>query len=227
MYKEFNDFQKLKVLLLLVAYADQKGDVSFSNEMQVKLYGFFNNRNTVDYMLYQLNEDGVINYEEIGEDGFKPIVFCSISDKTHSSIMDLVCKMEGDFEFLNERVHGLFTFNHKKLLSDIEVTNRKISEIEVAIKNNDVLKPLEKTVGRIKSSFESVSNITRNYDDIYKSVIKPIQDEGRSGVKATVKWAVISIIASTILSWAVTNYANIITIKNNASVNVSDVSGQK
>lgn len=227
MYKGFTDFQKLKVLTLLTAYADENGYVSFPDVMREKLYGFFENGNDVDFILYQLNEDGFISYEEIGEEGFKPIIICSINEKTYSSIMDLVCKIEGDFELMNERIHELFTFNHRKLLSDIEVTNKKISEIENTIKSNEIMKPLEKTVGQIKSSFSSVSTITKNYDDVYKSVIKPIQDEGRSGVKATVRWAVISIIASTILSWAVTNYANIITIKNNKSVNVSETTSQK
>ena len=42
-----------------------------------------------------------------------------------------------------------------------------------------------------------------------KNIIKPIQKEGEAGVKQTVKWAIISIVASTFLSLLIGNWKDI------------------
>jgi len=88
--------------------------------------------------------------------------------------------------------------------------------VESLIKGNELLKPMESPLREIQQHFKSVSVVSSGYEDIYKNIIRPVQEEGRSGVKATVRWAVISIIISTALSWAISNFNKISALINGA-----------
>jgi len=63
--------------------------------------------------------------------------------------------------------------------------------VEFLIKGNELLKPMESPLREIQQHFKSVSVVSSGYEDIYKNIIRPVQEEGCSGVKATVRWAVI------------------------------------
>lgn len=52
--------------------------------------------------------------------------------------------------------------------------------------------------------------MAEKYEDVYKNIIRPVQLEGESGVKATVRWAIISIVASTAISVALGNWKEFI-----------------
>jgi hypothetical protein len=58
----------------------------------------------------------------------------------------------------------------------------------------------------IQSHFDSISVVSEGYEHIYKNIIRPVQEEGKSGVKATVKWAILSILISTAISLAISNW---------------------
>lgn len=228
MYKEVTDFQLIKLLFMFISNADSSGDVSFTDSFQRELYGLFDNGNTLDYLLYKLNEDGVISYMEIGEDGFKPFIMASINAMTKSYTIELLSKIEltqaslnTKINSLNERVNDLFLFDHGDLLRSIDSTNLQISEIERLIEGNEVMGALAKPLSHIKNNFASLAVVTNNYDEVYKNIIKPIQNEGRSGIRATVRWAVISIIISGVLSWAIGKYASVPETKNVGTISVS------
>jgi hypothetical protein len=53
---------------------------------------------------------------------------------------------------------------------------------------------------KIEEHFKSLSVVANNYEEVYKNIILPVKEEGKSGIKQTVKWAIISIIVSTIIS---------------------------
>ena len=74
---------------------------------------------------------------------------------------------------------------------------------------NDLLKPILRPIEQIESQFKSVEAVSRIYDDVYKNIIRPIQKEGEAGVKQTVKWAIISIVASTLLSVLIGNWESL------------------
>ena len=110
------------------------------------------------------------------------------------------------------KVDEILTFNPHSLSNEIRETQNNIQDIHEKIENNDLLKGLEKPLRHVESYFKSVSKISNNYDDVYKNIVKPMQDEGREGVRATVKWAIFSIVASTFISLVISNWNNIYTI---------------
>jgi hypothetical protein len=52
--------------------------------------------------------------------------------------------------------------------------------------------------------------VADRYEDVYKNIIRPVQLEGKSGVEATVRWAIISIVASTAISVLLGNWKEIV-----------------
>ncbi|MFJ5333064.1 hypothetical protein [Pectobacterium versatile] len=209
-------FQEIKIILTLIRYADEKGNVDFNNkEINSDLTGFISNGNELNELLYRLNESGAIFYEEIGEDGFSPIIISSISQKTHDYLLTLVNSVSLEFHHLENRISEILTFNPKQLSMSISETQRKLQEVHMHVTTNELLKPIAKPLKEIMHHFNSVSIVSSNYEDIYKNIIRPVQEEGRSGVNATVKWAIISIVLSTVISLLISNYDLISNILSN------------
>ncbi len=159
-----------------------------------------------DY-LFSLNEKGVLDYEEIGEEGFKPIVICSLKPETTDYLKKLITDLEvetadyrKEIEALNKRVVEILTFDPKRLSDEISSTELIISNTKEQLKSNPILQPLKLQLDQIEIHFASLSKVARNYEEVYKNIILPVREEGKSGVRQTVKWAIISIILSTLLS---------------------------
>ncbi|WP_416260208.1 hypothetical protein [Gibbsiella quercinecans] len=82
MDENISQFQKIKVLLAFIRGADEKGNVDFDDpKMAEYLGGIFSNGNHMDSLLYSLNESGILYYDEIVDDGFKPIIMAGVSKK--------------------------------------------------------------------------------------------------------------------------------------------------
>lgn len=159
-----------------------------------------------DY-LFKLNEEGILNYEEIGDEGFKPIIICSVKPETIGYLKKLIIEIEihnssylRDMVLLNKRITDILTFNPNRLSEEINSTEKIISQTKEQLKSNPILQPLSLQLEQIEIHFNSLSKIANNYEDIYKNIILPVREEGKAGVRQTVKWAIISIIASTIFS---------------------------
>ncbi len=135
---------------------------------------------------------------------------------THDYLAALVEAVESEYHTLEQRITEILTFNPNQLSKKISDTKIKLEEVESLIKDNELLRPIESPLREIQKHFNSVSIVSSRYEDIYKNIIRPVQQEGRSGVKATVHWAVISIIISTALSWVISNFNNISAILNGA-----------
>lgn len=199
--------QELIVLLCLIRHADAKGSVDFDNpDVTATLSSLIWNWNAVEYLLYKLDEAGVIDYSEIGEDGFKPIILCIVNDDTHRYLAGLAEKLEAEYVALDKRITDILTFNPSALTNRITDTKRQIDEVKKHVASNDLLKPLAGPLREIQSHFDSISVVSEGYEHIYKNIIRPVQEEGRSGVKATVKWAILSIVISTVISLAISNW---------------------
>lgn len=209
-------FQEIQILLTLIRYSDEKGNIDFNNEkIYSGLVGVICNGNELSEILYKLNELGVIYYEEIGEDGFAPIIISSVSQKTHDYLLASVNSVTLEFNHLENRISEILTFNPKQLSMTISETQRKLQEVHMHVTTNEILKPIAKPLKEIMHHFNSVSIVSSNYEDIYKNIIRPVQEEGRSGVNATVKWAIISIILSTLISILISNFDSISKILSN------------
>lgn len=159
-----------------------------------------------DYLL-ELNDKGVLEYEEIGEEGFKPIIMCSIKPETTDYLKKIIAEIETESSIdkkeillLNTRITEILTFDPKRLSDKINSTEIIIAETKEQLKSNPILQPLTLQLNQIEIHFKSLSKVAHNYEEVYKNIILPVREEGKSGVRQTVKWAIISIIISTLLS---------------------------
>lgn len=204
---KISKYQEVSVILAFLKHADSKGDVDFKeSDICSDLSKIISNGNWTDSLLYSFNEAGILSYEEIGDDGFTPIVMAGITKKTHEYLTSLIADLENERVSLETRITEILTFNPAFLSKNINETKAKLDEVDTHIKSNELLAPLAKPLKEIIHHFESVSAVSSNYEDIYKNIIRPVQEEGRSGVKATVKWAIISIFISTGISLIVSNW---------------------
>lgn len=88
----------------------------------------------------------------------------------------------------------------KKLLKEIKGTDDIIKNTKEQIESDPILESLLEPLKNIEKHFYSLSNVANNYEDVYKNIILPVKEEGKKGVRQTVKWAIISILLATLLS---------------------------
>ncbi|WP_431819413.1 hypothetical protein [Burkholderia sp. F1] len=193
---------RAKILATLLKLADEKRGVDLKQPDATQLWDLDPH---VDDYLFELNEANAIDYEEIGEDGFAPIVICSVGQNTLEHLLGCLAALTGDISLLDERVQSLLRHDPNKLREDITQSERHIAEARDQLQKNPILAPLKKPLDDISHHFDSIRKVAENYDDVYRNILRPVQEEGRSGVRATVRWAIIGIAAS----WLLTNYKDI------------------
>lgn len=102
-------------------------------------------------------------------------------------------------------INLILSHDPEKLKNDIEKSKEHIFEVRKKINSSEMLRPLDKQLSSIEAHFNSIGRVADIYDDVYKNILKPVQEEGCSGVRATARWAIFSII----LSWGLANYSAI------------------
>ena len=155
-----------------------------------------------------MNDAKAIQYEEIGEDGFAPIVICTVSQQTLEHLLGCLAAITGEINLLDERVQSLLKHDPNRLREDIAQSERHIAEARDQLRKNPILASLKAPLDDISRHFESIRKVAENYDDIYRNILRPVQEEGKSGVRATVRWAIIGIVAS----WLLSNYMVILNL---------------
>ena len=203
MNSKVTKYQEIFVILELIKKADNDGSVNYD---ALDFDSIIDNGNTLEGLLYDLNEANIIDFEMIGEDGFRPIILTGINGNTHEYLLGLILQLENERASLESRITEILTFNPNLLSKNVNETKNKLDEVDNLIKNNELLAPMTRPIKEIRHHFESVSVVASNYEDIYKNIIRPVQEEGRSGVRETVKWAIISIVASTLISLVLNNW---------------------
>ena len=193
---------KAKILANLLKLADENRNVDLKQPGAAAILEL--DRRVNDY-LFELNDSGAIHYEEIGEDGWAPIVICSISQQTFEHLLSCLAAITGEVNLLDKRVQSLLKHDPNRLREDIAQSERHIAEARDQLQKNPILAPLETPLADISRHFESIRKVAENYDDIYRNILRPVQEEGKSGVRATVRWAIIGIVAS----WLLSNYKDI------------------
>ena len=210
MHLPSKSFQNIRLLQTLIKYSDSNSSIDTkNNEMWKELNKIFSNGNLLDQRLYELNSEGIIYYEEIGEDGFAPIILVGIKKETHLFLTQLIEKTEIEVINIEQIIKDLLTFDPELLTQNIEKAQKDLNHAKKQALSNEILKPILKPIEQIENQFKSVAAVSKIYDDVYKNIIKPIQKEGEAGVKQTVKWAIISIVASTFLSLLIGNWKDI------------------
>lgn len=193
---------KAKILATLLKLADGERQVDLQQPSAKPLWEL--DRRVADY-LYELDKAKAIHYEEIGDEGFAPIIMCSVNANTVEHLLDCLASLTGEISLLNKRVQSLLTHDPDKLREDIAQSERHIAEAQAQLQKNPILSPLTQPLNDISLHFESIRKVAENYDEIYRNILKPVQEEGKSGVRATVRWALIGIGAS----WILSNYKEI------------------
>ena len=156
--------------------------------------------------LWELNEQRAINFESVGEDGFKSIDICSVRPETHDHLQQSLISSAKAKAALNSRVIEILKHDPDRLRSEIAKSEAHIRNAKEQIAQNPILGPLAKPLKDIEHHFASISSVAKNYDDVYKNILKPMQDEGRRGIRATVFWAIVGIVAS----WLLANYTKLV-----------------
>lgn len=200
-------YDEIYLISSLIANADPTGTVDLENENTWNK--LFLNTDTVfnEDLFFDLDKKGIIQYEEIGDEGFRPIKICQIKKGIQEYLKKLLNDLEkverskdSEITQLNKRIFEILSFDPNKLSQEIMHTQSIIENTKTQINSNPVLNSLAEPLSKIELHFKSLSKVANNYEDVYKNIILPVKEEGKSGVRQTVRWAIIGIIASTILS---------------------------
>lgn len=208
MKQEANPLHQARVLGTLIKLAGGIGEVNLDHADELWQLGVHEDD------LWNLGQAGFISFDSVGEDGFKSITLCWVTAQTHAQLLialektleensAALAKATGENNALQARVESLLQHDPEKLRREIAESEQHIKRAREQIAGNRILAPLSEPLDAIAAHFSSISRVADNYDDVYSNILKPMQDEGRRGIRATVKWAVIGILAS----WAVSNYA--------------------
>jgi hypothetical protein len=212
MARKLTNIQAARILAIFIRYADEKGSVERLEELFQDLGKIFPNGNTLEEHLYELSQQGSIHYEEIGEDGFKPIILAGCTPKTAEHLTVLLRDTDDDLGSLDGRIKDILTFNPDRLRSEIADAEAQLVDAKEKVKANEMLRPLVRQIETIEKHFHGVAAVAERYEEVYKNIIRPVQLEGEAGVKATVRWAIYSIIVSTLLSLVIGNWKDIVGI---------------
>jgi len=200
-------FEKIYLLSSLLANAKSDDSVDLGNNEIWKDLLLSESTSIREDYFFELSKNGFLNYDEFCEDGFEPDRICSINANTRSYLKQLIIdavenqnENQQQIDLLNKRIVEILTFDPIRLSAEIKSTRTIIEQTKLQIFSNPILQPLLATLDHIELHFNSLSKVANNYEDVYKNIILPVQEEGKSGIRQTVKWAIISIIASTIIS---------------------------
>ncbi len=207
MTTEIDKTTTARLLACFIRHSDEKGFIDQKSKKFFEELGqLFSNGNVLDRHLYELNEAGLIYYEEVGEDGFAPYIGAGCTKQTATHLAALLEEIESDLVHLRRRISEILTFDPDRLKTEISGAEIQLKAARKSAEENNLLNPLLSHIGEIEKHFQAVSSVADKYEDVYKSIIRPVQLEGESGVKATVRWAVISIVVSTAISVALGNW---------------------
>lgn len=210
-----NKPEEIHLLLNLILHSDNSNSVDLNSAEIYQSLSLSEYTEIGEDYFFELSEKGIIEYEEIGEDGFKPIIICSVNANTKKYLKEsleslnvLIESKQVEIIGLNQRISELLAFNPHKMTEEIYKIESSIQETKNKIQGDPILKSLIEPLSKIEQTFASIVKVTENYEDVYKSIILPVKEEGKSGVRQTVKWAIISIILSSIISIIITVLSN-------------------
>jgi len=191
----------------------EKGELALSDNSFHDVFPKGQNISETENFLRSLIKPHILNLEIYAEDGYDAEWSIKILNmKALISYLENAIKTKNDeikskddkIQTLIKEKNDILSYNPETINESICKAQDNIKAIKDAIANTDLLASLLPTINQTEEYIKSVSEINNNYVSIYKNIILPIQKEGESGVKATVKWAIISIILSTIISTIIT-----------------------
>ena len=152
------NLEEIEILTLFTKYAGKDRQIDFSSPGWLEDLSILNiSQNSLEEFLYEKTEQGIIYYEEIGEEGFRPIIMGGITDKTHSYIQTKLKEVKEDFQQLNDRLSAIYSFNPIKLSEEIVSTQQAILKVQDEVSKTPILSNLKNPLLKISAHFESQS----------------------------------------------------------------------
>lgn len=194
-----------RVIALLMRH-DQLGT---SADVRIKEIEMFVGYPYFEKLFWELDKIQVAYLGDASEEGFAPIFECGVYKGAKEYLEMVLSAIDERVKLLQQQITDAFTFNPEKLNSQVLETREKIAEVKAKISGNDLLKPLEAPINQIERHFIGISAISQNYSEIHKNIVRPIQKEFEESAKATVRWAIYSLAASTLVSIILGNWSEI------------------
>ena len=212
MTSEISKTQTARLLASFILHSNEKGEIKNERALFEEIGPLFSNGNVLEEHLYELSKEGIVYFEQIGEDGFAPIVMVGRTKHTADHLVKLIEEIDDDLHDLRRRLSDILTFDPERLKAEVTGAETLLKDARKTAEANELLRPLLSQISSIESHFHGVAVVAEKYEDVYKNIIRPVQREGESGVKATVRWAIISIVASTAISIVIGNWKDIVEI---------------
>ncbi|MBV6881991.1 hypothetical protein [Xanthomonas euvesicatoria] len=158
-------------------------------------------------LLYELDKEGAIIFEFCSDD----VLVCYTKEETPRFLVEYVEKsirraqsekhsLAAELETLQGKLSSIYHHNPTELKERIHSSKRHIDEVRRKIEKNDLLRPMAEPLDEIQRHFDSLAVVAENYSSVYSNILKPIEEEGKKGIRATVFWAVAGIVVSVLLS---------------------------
>ena len=166
--------------------------------------------NDLDEILKNFHSLGIIQFVRGGEDGFVEQFSLTYNKELASNyLIDLIKEYSNDLEnevnSKTEQLRSIYSFSPENIINEINNSKLKLNEILTSVSTSDYLKALEPKINEINTYLTKTESIIRNYENIYLSIIKPIKQESKQGIRSTTIWAIISIILTSIVSLYLSN----------------------
>lgn len=201
--KKKRNLLDVQIISVLVSLADSDGAVDFDDCLE-KLHKVLSMDRLVK-RLEILDEQRVLSFEYLGLDqGI--YTNCVINEKTKSYLVDCVAQLSGSEGLLNERVQEILAFDRDGLRRRIKSSSNEIKSIKKAISKRPEFESLNKDINEIESYFSSLDRVAEDYDDVYKNIIKPVQDESKRSMRLTLFVAVLSIAVTTAIPFFLNSF---------------------
>jgi hypothetical protein len=194
-------YEEAYLISSLLSLANPDNSIDLNNEDIWNSLFLNEDTNIHEDYFFELNAKGFLYYEELGDDGFAPIRICSIiPNNTKKYLKNIIYGLEASnahqqqqVDLLNKRINEILTFDPNKLSSEIQTTENIIRDTQHQINSNPILQPLSVPLDKIALHFNSLRKVADNYEEVYKNIILPVKEEGKSGIRQTVRWAIISV----------------------------------
>ena len=186
----------LKIIRELYESKDDEynNKVANFNELVQKLHGF----------AYAGTSHGVPVYVSINDSK-------KLADNLISQIENkdnIIHNLTGQISELHKELDYILSFSPTQIESEVSKLSQDICSIKKTISNNDLLKSLLPTLTELENYSKDIAKINKSYREIYLNILQPIKDDSKKSIKTTVRWAIIGIVITTVVSLLITILVN-------------------
>jgi hypothetical protein len=117
---------------------------------------------------------------------------------------DLKIDLNNKIREITSDLESILEYSPTKIQIEISKTRNSIQTILKEVNSDQLLDPLKVKLNLLSKYIDEVDSINKTYLMVYKNLIKPIKDEGVNSIRITVKWAIISILITSLVSIIIT-----------------------